>query len=598
MMNKLIGERDYSSQEVSHILLGLPLQEDSRVLRSVDCRPRDRHTYRLDMVDDAAGQDNKTPYEKYLERPEGLKDVSYFEFLERYNFAPRNPAQWKEFRYPAKPRVLLYFPRYKAKPGHEQFEDFCRVKLMLNHPHHRHEELRAYDYRQFRSYVEAYQHCVENHEHPDDHYGKVDELEVQPDDEEFMPEPFQEEPTLEDWQEIARMLPDALPEDEPLDLLTRRDIDINYDWSPHIGRYSHDGFENGRYWVDMKATAAQGPNPETMLWSASQSLNPEQRAVYNTFMGHQFSGNRTPLRVQVDGGGGTGKSYMVKILSAHLHRQAARLADRPFAQVKSPILRAAPTGVASNQINGQTLHSLLRLPVDGNFRPLTDQPAVLSNLQRVFLGVNYLVIDEKSMIGLKTLGWIDRRLREIFPERQDEFFGGISVMMIGDFFQLPPVLQKPLYVAGADASLSQDEIYGLNAYLSFNRSVFLSTIQRQAGDDQAAFRQALLELRECRVSEESWVLLSSRCAVKLSQAERDSFHNAVRIYPKKADVNRYNHAHMVGLNSPAIYVSAVNEGIGAEKAESSEAGNSKAPAFHKRSKQCDGLTPDEASGSA
>jgi hypothetical protein len=237
MMNKLIGERDYSSQEVSHILLGLPLQEDSRVVRSVDCRPQDRHTYRLDMVDDAAGQDNKTPYEKYLERPERLKDVSYFEFLERYNFAPRNPAQWKEFRYPAKPRVLLYFPRYKAKPGHEQFEDFCRVKLMLNHPHHRHEELRAYDYRQFRSYFEAYQYCVENHEHPDDHYGKVDELEVQPDDEEFMPEPFQEEPTLEDWQEIARMLPDALPEDEPLDLLTRRDIDINYDWSPHIGRY-------------------------------------------------------------------------------------------------------------------------------------------------------------------------------------------------------------------------------------------------------------------------------------------------------------------------------------------------------------------------
>jgi hypothetical protein len=52
-----------------------------------------------------------------------------------------------------------------------------------------------------------------------------------------------------------------------------------------------------------------------------------------------------------------------------------------------------------------------------------------------------------------------------------------------------------------------------------------------------------------------------------------SFHNAVRIYPKKADVIRHNHAHMVGLNSPAIYVPAVNEGIGAEKAESSDAGN-------------------------
>ena len=37
--NKLIEERDYSAQEVCHLLLGLPLQGDSRVVRSVDCRP-------------------------------------------------------------------------------------------------------------------------------------------------------------------------------------------------------------------------------------------------------------------------------------------------------------------------------------------------------------------------------------------------------------------------------------------------------------------------------------------------------------------------------------------------------------------------------
>lgn len=572
MMNKLIGERDYSAQEVSHILLGLPLQEDSRVVQSVDCRPQDRHTYPLDLAEDGTTRDNKSAYDKYLERLEGLEGISYFEFLQRYNFASRNPAQWKEFRYPAKPRVLLYFPRYKAKPGHEQFENFCRVKLMLNHPHRRHEELKAYDHRHFSSYVEAYWYCVGNHEHPDDHYGMVDEPEVQPDDEEFVSEPFQEELTLEDWQVIARMLPDVPPEDEPVDLLTRRDIDLNYDWSPHVGRYNHNGFENGRYWDDLKANSVLDPTSETIPWSESQSLNPEQWAVYNTFMVHHRSGDRSPLRVQVDGGGGTGKSYLVKILSAHLHQQAADLANRPLAQVKSPILRAAPTGVASNQIHGQTLHSLFRLPVDRNFQPLRHQPAILSSIQRVFLGINYLVIDEKSMLGLKTLGWIDRRLREIFPERQDEFFGGISVIMIGDFFQLPPVLQKPLY-ADPGSSFSEDELNGLIAYRSFDRSVFLSTIQRQAGDDQAAFRQALLELRECRVSEESWALLSSRCAVRLSLTERDGFRSVIRIYTKKADVTQYNHAHMINLHSPAIYVSAINEGTGAERAESREAGN-------------------------
>jgi ATP-dependent DNA helicase PIF1 len=39
MLNKLIGERDWSAQEVSHILLQLPVQESSRVVVSLDCRP-------------------------------------------------------------------------------------------------------------------------------------------------------------------------------------------------------------------------------------------------------------------------------------------------------------------------------------------------------------------------------------------------------------------------------------------------------------------------------------------------------------------------------------------------------------------------------
>jgi hypothetical protein len=80
------------------------------------------------------------------------------------------------------------------------------------------------------------------------------------------------------------------------------------------------------------------------------------------------------------------------------------------------------------------------------------------------------------MLGLKTIAWIDRRLREVFPENRDEFFGGLSVILISDFFQLPPVLNKPLYSTRDD--LKEIEIVGRNVYLSFNKSVFLTTIQR------------------------------------------------------------------------------------------------------------------------
>ena len=51
----------------------------------------------------------------------------------------------------------------------------------------------------------------------------------------------------------------------------------------------------------------------------------------------------------------------------------------------------------------------------------------------------YLVIDEKSMIALKTVGFTDSRLRQIFPQCTGPF-GGVTVLLMGDSYQLPPDL--------------------------------------------------------------------------------------------------------------------------------------------------------------
>ncbi|EAQ86310.1 hypothetical protein CHGG_07563 [Chaetomium globosum CBS 148.51] len=566
MMNKLIGERDYSAQETCHILLKLPLYQDSRVVISVDCRPADRHNRLAEFSEaDEAVQTKKTSYEKYLERPSDMEAVSYFRFLETWNFQSPNPGNWREWRPPARPRVLYYFPRYTPVHGHVQFEDFCRVKLMLAHPHRECGGFLTLDGTRFSGYVAAYEHCLEHHEHEDDHYGEAEAPEPAADEDEFRAVPFQEDISLEDWQELARMVPELQPEHEEIDLLTRRDIDIRYDWHPHVGRYIDERFDSGKYWDLLKVEhPSMAGDVEHIPLKARDTLNREQRIVYDTIMGHLERDNVPPILLHVDGGGGTGKSYMVNMLSSHLQQT---LPGR-----KSPILRAAPTGVASNQINGQTLHSLLRLPIDGNYRPLTETPTVLGNLQRVFAGVRYLVIDEKSMLGLKTLGWIDRRLREIFPEKNDFFFGGLSVILIGDFFQLPPVLNKPIY-AEYDRLMKEMEVAGLNAYRAFEHSVFLETIQRQHGADQAGFRDALVELRQARVSVTGWELLVSRCASNLSPRVQAGFANAVRIYPTREKVRSYNHDHMVDLNSPALYVEATHQGDGASKAESKDAGN-------------------------
>ncbi|KAH7471706.1 hypothetical protein FOMA001_g13690 [Fusarium oxysporum f. sp. matthiolae] len=195
------------------------------------------------------------------------------------------------------------------------------------------------------------------------------------------------------------------------------------------------------------------------------------------------------------------------------------------------------------------------------------------------------------MLGLRQLSWVDKRLRQVFPGRATEFFGGISIILVGDFFQLPPVankprvsnnqvnyltwlldtLNKPLYFDGPLKDLH--EVSGQAAYRAFNHTVFLKKVERQQGDDQAGFRLALEELRGLRLSIESWKLLSQRVQAKLSQCEVDKFDTTLRIYSKKARVNEYNYDHLVRLKQPAIQVMAKNIGNGADKATSEQAGN-------------------------
>lgn len=59
--------------------------------------------------------------------------------------------------------------------------------------------------------------------------------------------------------------------------------------------------------------------------------------------------------------------------------------------------------------------------------------------------VGLLIIDEKSMIGQKIFYYVHKRLQEVFPEQADKPFGGMSIFLLGDWKQLPPVLDTALY---------------------------------------------------------------------------------------------------------------------------------------------------------
>jgi ATP-dependent DNA helicase PIF1 len=136
----------------------------------------------------------------------------------------------------------------------------------------------------------------------------------------------------------------------------------------------------------------------------------------------------------------------------------------------------APTGIAAYGINGMTAHSALSLPVKGSFNPLI--PSILGRYQQQWKHIKLLIIDEKSMIGRTMAGKMDSQLQQIIT---DEVMGGIGVLLFGDFAQLPPVGDSPLY--SSKVPLKPLSIAGKDVYLSFNLSITLQRIFCQQGDD-------------------------------------------------------------------------------------------------------------------
>ena len=93
--------------------------------------------------------------------------------------------------------------------------------------------------------------------------------------------------------------------------------------------------------------------------------------------------------------------------------------------------------MAAFNVDGYTLHSLLSLPIRGDFKPLEGKR--LQTIQQTLSGVDYIIVDEMSMVGRKTFGQVDRRLRQVFPARSEELFGGCSFLLFGDWGQLDEI---------------------------------------------------------------------------------------------------------------------------------------------------------------
>lgn len=138
---------------------------------------------------------------------------------------------------------------------------------------------------------------------------------------------------------------------------------------------------------------------------------------------------KTGQNVFLTGSAGSGKTYT---LNQYINYLRAR---------RVPVAVTASTGIAATHMNGTTIHSWSGIGIKDE---LTDRD--LTNLSRKqFLAdrlkdTAVLIIDEISMLHSKQLNLVSQVLKHV--RKNDKAFGGIQVVVAGDFFQLPPIGSK------------------------------------------------------------------------------------------------------------------------------------------------------------
>ena len=148
-------------------------------------------------------------------------------------------------------------------------------------------------------------------------------------------------------------------------------------------------------------------------------------------------------------------------------------------------------------------------------------------------------------------------------------FGGCSCLLIGDWGQLPPVMDLPLYTTVSRSELSD---LGSVNYHQFDHAIILDQVMRQAGnnDTQQQFHGILMRLRNGELSVEDWKHLMKQTLAETE--DTSSFNDALRLFPFTAAMSEYNVAKLHANGQPVAMIKAVHSGPGASKVSADDAG--------------------------
>jgi len=222
--------------------------------------------------------------------------------------------------------------------------------------------------------------------------------------------------------------------------------------------------------------------------------------------------------VFLTGSAGTGKTYV-------LNKYIQYLKER-----KIPVSITASTGIAATHLQGTTIHAWSGIGIKDalsgrQLKELRDKKYLKKHIEKT----KVLIIDEISMLHRKQFDLVNEVLQ--YFRENDKSFGGIQVVVCGDFFQLPPI--------GSSGEINRDKFSFMSqSWLNANLSICYLTDQFRHTDSD--LNQVLNEIRSGMVTDSSISLLNE-CNKSIEVDE------PTRLYTHNLDVDRINTSHIAAI---------------------------------------------------
>lgn len=286
-----------------------------------------------------------------------------------------------------------------------------------------------------------------------------------------------------------------------------------------------------------------------------RSLNTQQRYAYDIVLTwcrnkvkslNSLKPQETkPIYLFVTGGAGAGKSHLIKTI----YHTASKTFRHTAVNFQFPsVLLMAPTGVAAINIDGTTINTALAIP-----REPPDSLSGMSDEKRTQMRLSLselklIIIDEISMVANITLIHINQRLKEIFDIPDDQLFAGLSILAVGDLYQLPPIKRKPVF-----ANYKKDA-YNLWHPWQLFTMIELTEIMRQK-DDQP-FAQLLNRFRTANQIEEDMKCIQSRST---DPSDVNYPSDVLHIWAENYYVDQHNNLKLRQIPKPLFHLKATDQ---------------------------------------